>query len=155
MNPPPEIGIAAPELVEQRAEAELRRHRRLDRDRQFRRHIDPRRLIAARLVGGERDAIEKSARLCEFMVASPLREITAKCDQIGAMLVHTRQQILQGRHAMPPEVKVRNLSDGAQAEGFSGDGGRKSEFIEFILQLRAWLLAKPSSPHCPSWARTI
>jgi hypothetical protein len=55
-----EIAIAAADLVEQRAEAGLRRHRRLDGDRQAVRHVDFGRVQAARGAGGERHTVEES-----------------------------------------------------------------------------------------------
>ena len=55
-----EVAVAAADLVEQRAEAGLRRHRRLDGDRQSFRHVDRWRVETPRLAGGERHAVEEA-----------------------------------------------------------------------------------------------
>ena len=55
-----EVAVVAADLVEDRAEAGLRRHCRLDADRQFRGHGDGRRLEPAVAGGGERHAVEES-----------------------------------------------------------------------------------------------
>ena len=52
-------GLLARQLVEQRAEPELRRHGGLDRDRQHVRHLDLRRLQAALAALRERHAVEE------------------------------------------------------------------------------------------------
>src|SRR5580704_17441322 len=52
-------GLLTRQLVEQRAEAELRGHRRVDGDRQLARHIERRRLQPARAVLGDRYAVKK------------------------------------------------------------------------------------------------
>ena len=59
------------ELVEQRAEADLRRHLRLDRDRKLGRAPRLRRLQPARPPWRERHAVEEGLQLCRAGVAGP------------------------------------------------------------------------------------
>jgi hypothetical protein len=58
-----------------------------------------------------RNAIKKSSCFGELGMASALCEITAKGDQIETVLIHAGEEILHNNEIMPPEMKVRDVSD--------------------------------------------